>query len=895
MTSLLHTKKMFIDTYGEVPPMVAFLGIDTDGGWYNKELESKSGQIIKLDPSEQLQILVQTDPQDTYRVNEDRFSWFPKENLKYLKSMTLGAGQLRSNGRFAITYNEKSLSTKLKQVINQISNVTNSVNPDYDLLASSIEIHMVFSVCGGTGCGTFLNAAYLVREACPDCKLCGYAVLPDVFETMAQGASMAKVKPNAYGAIQDLDYLMHLDMGKDEISIDYLTRTVNTSKTPFNVVYFVDNKNSNNDVYQHVNDLSEMISLALITATGELSVATASVSDNVEKIIQNGNMNIDDKIAWAAGFGICELTYQGSELRKIFAKKMAQRLIERMLNSCEDANSIANAWIDVEKIRENNGQDQVIDYIAPKEAPIPLTGINTPTNAKPEIEGYLANVALPKPSEIEAKVEALEKRVAPKLEQLLIDKINQECGVDTAEKVILSIQQQINHCLGEMRNELEDFKKQMPLVESATDSAISDLANYMTKFFKTHRQEYIDAVMDAANNLATFKREAVRREAAITFYTWLNTTLSEKYAKITNIKNVLKGVYKKLGEEISGIQYRANGKSQTFCIDLAGTEANNISYSDDELIFTDFVKSVTLQNKLYDFDSLDSQKVEDYIYNYTNNLPSSKSYEAKTIDQMLKTLSPAELDRVINNAIVKSKPLLKYNFRGHVAVNPPEDFFYVGVADANDSVLTTNDLFKKHIVGQSQISFSSIGDTNRIIIYRQVGNIPAFAIESLPSYKLRYENESANCHWDVNMERRMEREDFSLLPKAALDDSLELWVKGFIFGKIKKEGSMYYFQSDSLGDILDDGWVELKEYRDDAFNAFKNYKVTIRKEFNEFFDSFQSVNGTEKMQEKVNDAKLNYYEKYSCIGIDKGMLKNKGYEGIKDLITKELMYVKKDL
>ena len=32
MTSLLHTKKMFIETYGEVPPMVAFLGIDTDGG-----------------------------------------------------------------------------------------------------------------------------------------------------------------------------------------------------------------------------------------------------------------------------------------------------------------------------------------------------------------------------------------------------------------------------------------------------------------------------------------------------------------------------------------------------------------------------------------------------------------------------------------------------------------------------------------------------------------------------------------------------------------------------------------------------------------------------------------------------------------------------------------------
>ena len=31
MNALLHTKKMFVETYGEVPPMIGFLGIDTDG------------------------------------------------------------------------------------------------------------------------------------------------------------------------------------------------------------------------------------------------------------------------------------------------------------------------------------------------------------------------------------------------------------------------------------------------------------------------------------------------------------------------------------------------------------------------------------------------------------------------------------------------------------------------------------------------------------------------------------------------------------------------------------------------------------------------------------------------------------------------------------------------
>ena len=39
MKSILYTKKMFIDTYGEVPPMIGFIGIDTDDGEYKGSLK----------------------------------------------------------------------------------------------------------------------------------------------------------------------------------------------------------------------------------------------------------------------------------------------------------------------------------------------------------------------------------------------------------------------------------------------------------------------------------------------------------------------------------------------------------------------------------------------------------------------------------------------------------------------------------------------------------------------------------------------------------------------------------------------------------------------------------------------------------------------------------------
>ena len=210
MTSLLYTKKMFIDTYGEVPPMVAFLGIDTDGGWYGKSLRLRNGDEVSLDNNEQLRILVGENPHPLFNNYSDHLKWISPANLSSLQALTLGAGQVRSNGRFAITYNEVNVKNKIKQVYDQVSSITHLLNEKYEILGNEIEINLVFSLCGGTGSGIFINVAYLIKELYPQAKITGYAVLPDVFRTMGNGAAFARVRPNAYGSIQDLDYLMPL-------------------------------------------------------------------------------------------------------------------------------------------------------------------------------------------------------------------------------------------------------------------------------------------------------------------------------------------------------------------------------------------------------------------------------------------------------------------------------------------------------------------------------------------------------------------------------------------------------------------------------------------------------------------------------------------------------------
>jgi len=896
MKSLLHTKKMFIETYGEVPPMIGFLGIDTDGGEYKKELDSKYGNVV-LTPNEQLPIRVD-EARPIYEVNKEHFAWLPEENIYALTSMTLGAGQIRSNGRFAITVNHTEVENKIVSVLTDITRANISNNEKYELLAYEIEVHIVFSLCGGTGCGTFINMAYLLRKFAPNCKLTGYGVLPDVFEAMSN-AGMAKVKPNAYGAIQDLDWLMHLHMKSDKIAFDYINYIQETNDRPFNAFIFIDNKNPNNDTYTHIDQIAEMISLALITSAGELSTASASVSDNLEKNIREGSMDIENKKAWAAGLGVCEILFRGRDLSEIYSIKSAKRLIELLLNSCVDADTIVNQWIDSKdvNIRENNGFDNVIDYILNKSPRSPFSAIDNRANAQTEVDLFI-NSAMPKEGEVNGKIQSLSERVSDELRKLIVKEINQECGIGAAESIILGIQAQINVFMKEMNSELDDLSNRKPGLEAAVKMAVKDLSDYDSKFFKNkaRAEEYCEDVINAATQLVINEREIIRRKAAITFYTGLQAELLEYYTRISNIKDMLVAIFSNYTNRLAEIQNRVGKASQTFQIDLAQSFVNKVVLEEEEIQVEEFLKSLIYPEKIYEFSDKRTTEIEKIFLDYAHTLSTARVWAKTTVDDIMNKMDEESFTHILKMAINKSAPLFRYNYRGYTPQEKPCDSYYIGVPDKKNSRLVEDNKLKNLLPpGSVNLDFASIGVKDRVIIYRQVGVVPAYCITPLPSYEEKYNNCNACCHFDAIIRNKMLREEYNLYPKAAIDDTLELWVKGFIFGLIKNENDKYYYQSEEYGDPLDDNWVELLKYRDEAFDAFKRSKNSVRKEFNQYFEQFQKTKGAEAMQALIDDAKLYYFDKYSQISLTKEQIKAKGFESIRKLITEELEYVKKEL
>ena len=910
MNSILNTKKMFIDTYGEVPPMVAFLGIDTDGGAYTKSINSSSGQPVALLPNEQHSVQVE-EPRPIYERNKEQLGWFPTENLYALDRMMDGAGQIRSNGRFALWFHANNIVTKINECLAQISNARIIDNPKYSVLDNRPEIHIAFSVCGGTGCGTFINLAYLIRKHCTayKCKLVGYGVLADVFEIMLP-SQKPNVKPNAYGAIMDLDYLMHLNMESPRVHADCMNDPYETNAQPFDAFFFIDNSNTNGDRYTHVDQLCEMIGLSLVTAAGELSNAAASTIDNVTKEIAAGNMDIKNKRAWASGLGVSEIVFHTQILADVYCRLAARLLIGKMLNSENSMNDVANAWIDMPSvnIRENNGQDNVIDYIMKKQPRFPIADIDDKKRPEAEVHTWLTQVT----DEAEdvktypAKVAELLDKVKKELALLVRQRTNRSGGIKETIELLTCINGQIELFLGEMNEEKTAYQERQRPLEASLQATINDLAGYSRPLFGVNRtSEKVDEVKATATNLAINKREMVRRTAAISFYNGLKFEIDEYLHKLRDLSQRLELLATELGNEINVLQNNVGKGTKNFQIDLTPRFAQQVAVDKDTVVVPDFIDALNINGKKGDILYLlncDKESIKTLFLDFIADTQKAKEWTSYTIDDVIDKMSEEELTNIVQRALSKSAPLLPFSYQsvGLVPQKQAQHFFYIGVADKATSRLNKSGIVTQMVASNTRPEFCSIGSKDSIIFYRQVGVIPPYVISSLNTYETKYSSPMMriNCHFDHLIEQRMARENYSLKPEERADMSLEIWIKGLIFGVIRNVDGRYQYLDEENGDPLDDYWMTLPSDDNDraqAFNAFKQLGESVFDGLMEHMEKKRLDMGDEQYKALIEDVKAHYWEKYSQLNMTREKLDSKGYDDVKSLFREELNYVRKSL
>lgn len=915
MKTILKTKSVLLDNYGqegELPPLFAFLGVDTDSNEYDLPTTSKKNDRLTLSARERFSISV-NNPKAYFENSKREMQWMPHQNQIFINTLNRGAGQIRSNGRLAFMYNRERLKERL---INALRDVRSSESysskwKNYEALESGedgnarTEVHVVFSLSGGTGCGTFIDVAYLLREIArennEDITINGYAVMPGVFMSEIKSpAARSRVQPNAYGALRDLDYLMSLSTDERLVKISWQNQE--TDEIPFDSLVLIDNKNSEGISYKKITDLTEMISLALLATTGQIGSQSKSVGDNVKNDMINKAFNVEDKCAWVSAIGTASIIYDSEHVAKVYELKVQNKLIRELLTHTQDPNVIANNWIDNVRIRENEGKDQVIDRlydIAQITAPslsrndMDKRTVEAKTTAKMELyyQGFQ-----PSPEEWNTKVDDFYAEVAAKL----VEKEKELCqgSLGIANDFLVEIKRQINDIfVVMMRSELKEQEDERKNADTDYKSQIENLTKYWNDgLFHSNSKidNYLSLIRGYAQNYLIADLEAKRRSYAVQFYAKLIELIDKE---IANLQETIKKFVSIIEDNDAVIRELQNhfADSRNVVINLAEDIIKNVEVKKDETILVSGLVDKMPGKTLYAPATKETYKA--ILDEYTANLKECEVLRAQTIDDILNNMTKEDFDDVIQRAANHSLPFLNIDDHGILLKSTnrtlgSEEQFYICVPNVATCRLTQGEYFRDII--RSEIAETvSTGLTDRIIIYRQKRPVPALAIAGLDTLKLPYDKdqERVSFHVDEQLQQRMDEEEYSFQPKKAnQDEAIMAWTMGCILDLIKFDQGVYWYNDDTIPVIAgpEDQWVNTRSaYRDRAFEKFCQSDHVIKQYFAKFRKHLDEI-GKKAASELQADVMENYFTKYSHCQLTINTIKTgRGYEETNKLITAE--------
>jgi len=200
-------------------------------------------------------------------LHEDKLvtQWIP-DNYAFRATQGAGAGQIRIESRLRVYYNlEDDRAGIRRKLVQLLTEATRRENPWRDNDDKVVRVMIYGSVAGGTGSGSFLPMAYLLRQMVLDAgwgrpAITGVLTLPTTFLEKVKPQLHADIMANGYAALKELEFLnRQLDYagGVPELEFHWDPGTNDRSRTfanerPFTISYLVDRPDQVSiDKYEH--------------------------------------------------------------------------------------------------------------------------------------------------------------------------------------------------------------------------------------------------------------------------------------------------------------------------------------------------------------------------------------------------------------------------------------------------------------------------------------------------------------------------------------------------------------------------------------------------------------------------------------------------------------------
>ena len=897
--AILRAKQCFVDAYGDVPPMVAFLAVDTDKAIRELSLPSRSGKIVKLAENEICFCGITGSALDIYRNHLTKFQWLPKRNVAFLSNLkNTGAGQVRSNGRFLARHNATDISRRVASKVTEIGQPlpigsrfvydTNKDGVEYP-----IKVNVVGSVAGGTGSGTMLDMLVLIAKTLRDSGLSysitPWMVLPEVFRHMAPGPASANVYQNAYGAIRELDYLYHLPKDNQN-AIDFNFDKVYYLDEGIGDTYLINNTNKAGVVFQNIDDITDAIGRCMFLPSNEVD----SVKDNTDNV--SFVYNIRDKEAHYVSAGSAEVVYDNQAVGNVIAKGIIAQICNELCKSSSiDALKEVNAWTTSEAVAiQEHDADLLTDSILPKYAPFNVI-------IDKDADENTVNANIFAGAEAENVIEEVKSNESKKLETVkaeLLKKINEildtQNGVGSAKAFLESLSDNIAICKDEMNTEASDLKKALAYAYDWS----AEISALRTGIFKIFDKDAAEALQGKITEYIAQKRDLLRHNWAIQFFTDLESFVNSLSQKVNVLKSNVETAERKQRRDINAIQNLAKSDSK-FQIYLHFDDVDRFSLPDVKQTSALF-RSKKPINTLID---KTEQELCDILFDFAKVQQPVIDAVNVSIEQKMRSMTDAQLKAIFAKVKEMSSPLWSTNTAGYLDhAQELTTVFTIGVFDQSSGIIKEKNL-DEFTLCAIKPTFASTHETDRITFFQSQCYSPAYAVNNMSGY-MKDAEEKLNkfvsfpvCYLDEKWNQRMIVEGFDVKPKQEKDRVLPNWVNAIVYGFIKYDESRktYYIESEQ-GDILTGGFLELGQRRDLAFDQFQ-----IRGLDTEVESRLQQMileQGRPAVTAVIRTAKSdirNYVSSHaqlSAIELDRISAKDPAYQMVRDMLEKEVAYLK---
>lgn len=859
--AIAQTKKLFEDVHGKgnIPRHIAFLAVD-----FNLA-DTKNPDLPTSLEDDALLIPYTGSPRKHYetRVEKGDYKWVFPGNLGTLSHrISDGAGQVRTTGRFYTEYIIHTIEAALEQRWLQVANITYVNEQGMSVPCEEIDIHIVMSLSGGTGAGSFLNVAELIHRNYHErgAHIFGYGVLHGVFRTMdPYGNKMHKVGVNAYSAIKDLDYLMHATPASPvKFEINGAMRTL---KEPiFSEFFVIDNVTATGKIIPNVNELCAAVGTCLFASSGDMGATIQGVQSNVRW--QIGKYNIMRKQGWAQALGGCQVVYKGDLLAKIYGCKAAVELIRKMRQEGSDIAQKAIDWTMSSKVREDEGNDLLINSIYSVEALGKLKGPKVAiqdslTETRTTVQNYINTLVDFPEAKILAELQA-EKDNLLKAELMSI--LSGDGGVGNALKFLKTLTHQLCVCRSEMGAEAATMKQQLADKAPVLEKVQREYEEYCDKFLKTSKgkQDRLNVVSATAKGMLKLALEIKRREAARDIFVHLLDVV-EKYAQqIQAINELLENLSDAYEVELAASINK--GGAPIFEYDLSLGERTQITIKSEDVGLAGFISKLPKSLLELDVDT----ELKPAIDAYVEGLPQAVAYRTKRLIDVIEALDDKSYELLKDAIETKASSLLRMDDKGQTNNDKkrptqllvreylislfcePEEKKKCRLV--NDKAFVSKATFEE---GFKCVPNPCEALRQKMFIFRAEFAIIPYCIASFSTADVEeYErqvagNEGFNPHFDKVLFEEMRKNNFKLEPEMP-DEAMFYWVCGQLFG--------YHHDTDpdKRSDVTEKVTIMAKDEngktirRERVENAVHYKYISFQKGYYYFWENDSPTNGQMK-------------------------------------------------